>query len=93
MAVLPTPLHYRSLKRQQILEILIEINFEKKVSVSQEFKKRISVVSKKSETEKLEVFSDHKTPNSYSLGCIVERLGRPLSGLQNRSILVKIGSK
>ena len=75
MAVLPASFYYRSYQKQQISEILIKKNFEKKVSVGQEFRKRISLVGKKSETKKWEVFSDHKTPKSYSLSCIVEKLG------------------
>lgn len=93
MAVLPVSFYYRSHQKQQISEILIKKNFEKKVSICQEFKKRISLVGKKSETKKWEVFSDHKTPKSYSLSCIVERLASLMSGSKVRRILVKLGSK
>ena len=41
VAILPGPLHYRSLQRQLILEFLMQKNFERRVCLSLEAKKEL----------------------------------------------------
>ena len=74
IVVLPAPLHYRSLQRQQIEE------FSKQKTSRGRFvylkrARRIDLARKQPKTEECEITSKFKTSNNSSFRCINERFG------------------
>ena len=81
VAVLPAPLHYRSLQRQE--KILF-------ISGGQE---RSDLVRKQPKIEQCEITSEFKTSNNYSIRCITERLRNLLAGLEDWGPWSKLETK
>ena len=86
IAVLPAPLQYRAMQRQQILELSVAGNYSSEIKLSDEVK-TTAMVGTESSLKQWEVSYILPSPITNNLRCIFRRLGCILPRTQNRGAM------
>ena len=87
IAVLPAPLQYRTIQRQQIWELNSGKDFESLISLNKEVRQEINWWIQKLESQQRKVSDTQLSTDSDFLGCLNARLGCLLPGSKDRGSL------
>ena len=92
-AVLPAPLQYRIMQRQQILGLSTEENNDSLITLTEEVKGELNLWVQKLSSNKKKDLSFSFTKTSNSMRCVFKRMGSLLSGTKNWGILESFGKE